>query len=53
MEGDSETGQHTRLEAQPVANVIESHSMGELGEEHRGKMAHHAEGAGFGFRSRC
>ena len=26
--------------------------MGELSEEHRRKMAHHAEGSGFGFHAR-
>lgn len=50
--GDSEAGQNTRLEAQPVANLVESHSVGELGEEHRAKMAPRAEGASFGFHAR-
>ena len=28
-----------------------SHGMGQLGEEHRGKMAHHTEGAGLGLHA--
>ena len=39
------------FEPKPVTDIVESDGVGELGEEHRRKMAHHAEGAGFGFHA--
>ena len=47
MGGDAETREDWSFEPQPIADIIESHGMGELGEEHRGKMAQHTETAGF------
>lgn len=50
--GHSEAGEGGTLETQPVAHVVESDGVGELGEEHRGEMAADAEVAGLGFGSR-
>lgn len=41
----AEARQHARFEPEPVADVVELYGMGELGEEHRGKMAPHSEGS--------
>ena len=49
--GDAETQEDGGFEPQPVADIVESHGMGELGEEHRRKMAHDAEAAGFGLHA--
>ena len=47
-----EGGDGPRLEAQPVADIIEAQGMGELHEEHRAKMAEHGVGAGFDIDAR-
>ncbi len=49
--GDSETREYGSFETQPVANIVESHRVGELGEEHGREMAQHAERAGLGIHA--
>lgn len=48
---DTEAGQDSRFETEPYTDIVDSHGVGELSEEHRRKMAHHAEAAGFGFHA--
>jgi hypothetical protein len=40
-------GNGPRLEPQPVADIVETQSMGELNEEHRAEVAQHGVSAGF------
>jgi hypothetical protein len=47
----AEARQHARLEPLPVTNVVETDGVGEQGEEHRGKMTQHREGAGLGYHA--
>ena len=49
--GDPETREDGSFEPQPVADIVESHGMGELGEEHGRKMAQHAEAASLGLHT--
>ena len=48
----SEGGCGPRLHAQPVADVVEAHGMGQLREDHRAEVVEHAEGAGLGLHAR-
>lgn len=48
---DTVARQDSGFESVPVTDIVESHGVGELGKEHRRKMAHYAEAAGFGFHA--